>query len=74
MAETIRVDKKTYEMLKRLKGKKSYASVISGVLNRDIPKGSLLFPYLEELDKKFKGRRKERISEKIDEIVYGVKR
>ncbi len=71
MVETIRVDDETATLLKRLKGSRSYNDAIKGMLKSQTKPGELTMQLIRELEKKYAGKRKENVSEHIDEILYG---
>jgi len=71
MVETIRVDEETASLLQQLKGSRSYNDVIKEMLKSRAKPGELTFAVMRQLEKKYAGRKKENVSEHIDEILYG---
>ncbi len=78
MSHLINVSNELYEELTRIKKTKnaSYTEVIQDLLvNRDKREKTEtkedLLAYLKILEKKYKGRPKENISENIDKLLYG---
>jgi len=74
MVETIRVDEETASLLRQLKGSRSYNDMIKEILKNQAKPGELAFAVMKQLEKKYADRRKEGISEHIDEILYGKAR
>lgn len=74
MVETIRIDEETVALLKQLKGSRSYNDVIKEMLRSQAKPGELSFAVMRQLEKKYAGRKKENVSEHIDEILYGKAR
>lgn len=74
MVETIRVDDETASLLKLLKGSRSYNDVIKEMLKSQTKPGELTERFIAYMEAKYGKRKKENVSEHLDEIVYGVAR
>lgn len=71
MVETIRVDEETASLLRQLKGSRSYNDVIKEMLKSRAKPGELTMQLVRQFELKYSGRKKENVSEHIDEILYG---
>ncbi len=72
MPKVITISDEAYEKLKRIKGNRSFSETILSLLKerKKITKAELI-KWIEKQEKLVK--RKENVSERIDEILYGAK-
>lgn len=74
MVETIRVDVLTAAYLKRIKGSRSYSEAIMELAKNDAKGGEMTLAFVRKMEANLRGRKKENMSEHLDDIVYGVGR
>jgi len=73
MAHLINVSDPVYFELKRMKGKNSFSQLIIGLIGKKRKEGKAeMIAFIKQLEKEAKGKKKENISEHVDEIAYGV--
>ncbi len=72
MAHVIAVADDVYRELRQMKGRRSFSQLIRELLRRKEkkqPKEALL-TYIRELERRYGGKKKDRLSERVDEVLY----